>query len=83
MHAILYVPTLDESWYNNLKKYLQHDIAPNHWKSKQKRALRLKFAHYQLINVIMFRRNYDNVLLKYLEKQDVDRVLLELHDGST
>jgi hypothetical protein len=28
-----------------------------------------------------FRRNYDNVLLRCLEKYDAERVLHELHDG--
>lgn len=81
-HEVLYVPMLDDSWYNDLKQYLQHGTAPNHLKSKQKRALRLKSAHYQLIIGILFRRNYDNVL-EFLEKQDTDRVLSELYDGPT
>jgi hypothetical protein len=43
--------------------------------------LRLKSAQYQLVHGILFRRNYDGVLLRCLEKQDVDKVLKELHDG--
>jgi hypothetical protein len=33
--------------------------------------------------VFLFRRNYDGVLLRCLEKQDADKVLKELHDGLT
>jgi hypothetical protein len=35
------------------------------------------------INGILFRRNYDDVLLRCLEKLDVEMVLHEVHDGPT
>ena len=47
----------------------------------ERRALRLKFAQYHLINSVLFRINYDGVLLICLEREDADKVLKELHDG--
>jgi hypothetical protein len=44
-------------------------------------VLRSKYAQYQLVHCILFRRNYDSVLLICLEKQDVNKVLKEIHDG--
>jgi hypothetical protein len=58
-----YVPTLENSWYNELKQYLQHGTALEHLKAMKKRELRLKYAQYQLVHSILFRRNYDKVLL--------------------
>ena len=29
---------------------------------------------------VLFRQNYDNVLLRYLKKDDADKVLAKLHD---
>ena len=34
-----------------------------------------------MIDGVLFHQNYDNVLLKCLEKDVVDQVLIELHDG--
>jgi hypothetical protein len=41
-----------------------------HLNSKERRALRLKYAQYHLINSMLFRRNYAGVLLRCLEKED-------------
>jgi hypothetical protein len=49
--------------------------------SCKKRALRLKSSQYQLIDGVLFQQNYDQVLLRCLEKDDVEHILIELHDG--
>ena len=43
--------------------------------------MRLKSAGYQIIDGILFRNNYDGVLLICLEKEDAKKVIAELHDG--
>ena len=53
-----------ESWYRDLVHYLQAGLLPEHWSSKQRRALRLKSASYQLVEGVLFRKNYDRVLLR-------------------
>ena len=40
----------------------------------------LKSATYQIIDGILFRKNYDEVLRRCLEKEDA-KVITELHDG--
>jgi hypothetical protein len=69
------------SWYNDLKHYLTHGRIPTHLDARKRRALRLKYAQYQKIDGVLFQHNYDNVLHKYLEKDDVDHIVTELHDG--
>ena len=49
--------------------------------SKQRKALRLKSASYQVIEGVLFRKNYDGVLLRCLEHEDRAKVVKELHDG--
>jgi hypothetical protein len=44
-------------------------------------VLRLKSEQYHLINSVLFRVNYDGVILRCLEREDADKVLKELHDG--
>ena len=80
---VLYIPASTDSWYNDLKYYLTHGRSLNHLDARKKRALRLKSSQYQLINGVLFRKNYDKVLLRCLEKYDVEHIIIELHDGLT
>ena len=54
---------------------------PKDFNARKQRALRLKLARYQLISGIFFRRNFDNVLLRCLEKEEALKVLSSLHEG--
>lgn len=45
------------------------------------RALLLKSARYQLVSGVLFRNNFDNVLLRCLEKEESQKVLSSLHEG--
>eukprot|EP00253_Pinus_taeda_P026666 PITA_26666 len=71
----------EQSLYADIIYYLKNGYAPSYLNYIKKRALRLKAKQYQLINDILFRMNYDFVLLRCLEKSEADKVLQELHDG--
>ena len=73
--------TAPDSWYRDLVHYLQEGYLLEHWNSKQQRALHLKSASYQIIDGLLFRKNYDGVLLRFLEKEDVKKVMIDLYDG--
>ena len=59
--------TAQDSYYEDLFHYLQEGYFLEHWSSKQRRALRLKSASYQIIDGVLFRKNYDGVFLRCLE----------------
>ena len=61
---LLYIPASTNSWYNDLKYYLTHGSFPSHLDARKRQALRLMFAQYQMIDGILFWKNYDNVLLR-------------------
>lgn len=69
------------SWYNDLKFYLHHGSCPEYLSHKEKCALHFKSYEYQLINGILFHRNFDGVLLRCLEKEEAKKVLKDHHDG--
>ena len=75
------ISTAPESWYRDLIHYLQRGYFLEHWSSKKRRALWLKSTSYQFIEGFIFRKNYDGVLLRCLEQEDVAKVVKELHDG--
>jgi hypothetical protein len=40
---VVYVPSIEESCYNDIKYYLQHGTTPDHLNAKQRRVLRFKY----------------------------------------
>ena len=70
-----------ESFYADIIYFLKNGYAPFHLGHIKKRALRLKAKQYQLVNDVLFKRNYDSVLLRCLEKTEAEKVFQELHDG--
>jgi hypothetical protein len=80
---VAYISPGQGSWYKDLTYLLHHRTCPKNLNPRERRAMRLKFAQYRLINLVLFRINYDGVLLICLEREDADKVLKELHDGPT
>lgn len=64
-----------QSQYAHLNFYLKNGYAPIHLNYKTKQALRLKSNYYELINDVLFRKNYDSVLLTCLEKPQDKKVM--------
>jgi hypothetical protein len=70
----LYVPLGREYWYGNIFYFLHHGSCPENLNPRERRALRLKSSQYHLINFVLFRLNYDGVLLRCIEKDDAEKV---------
>ena len=64
-----------ESQYADLILYLKNGYDPSNLSCKNKRALRLKATKYEIIDDVLFRKNYDSILLRCLEKTEAKRVL--------
>jgi hypothetical protein len=58
-----------------------HGTTPRNIDPKNRRALRLRSASFQLINDVLFQKNFDGVFLRCLEKEESEKVLAELHSG--
>ena len=58
------ISTAPDSWYDDIKFFLLHGNAPEHLDPCNKRDLRLISAPYQLIDNILFRKNFEGVLLR-------------------
>eukprot|EP00253_Pinus_taeda_P021596 PITA_21596 len=71
-----------ESKYADLIFYLKNGYAPPNISYKNKRTIRLKAKNFIIIDDVLFRQNYDSILLRCLEKPEAQKVLQELHDGT-
>ena len=78
---VLPISAPSDSWYHDIKFFLLHGNDPEHLDSRRKRALRLISAPYQLIDNILFKKNFEGVLLRCLERNEADSVLPQLHAG--
>ena len=67
--------TAASEWYDHIKFFLHNGFAPETLDPKKHRALRLKSSPYQLINDVLFRKNYDGVFLRCLEKDQTNDFL--------
>jgi len=74
-NEVLYILPSHDSWYSNLSYFLHCGTCPGHLNLRERRALRSKSSQYCLINSLLFQNNYDEVLLRCLEKEDGNKVL--------
>jgi hypothetical protein len=82
MKIKFFAQTTMDSWYSDLKFYLTHGTTLEHLDPKKRRELRLRYAPFQIINDVLFRKKIDGVLLRCLEKDESEKVLNELHSGN-
>eukprot|EP00253_Pinus_taeda_P012813 PITA_12813 len=73
--------TDSESQYADLVFYFKNGYAPPHLSYKSKRAISLKAKSFTIIDDVLFKKNYDSILLRCLEKTEAQTVLQELYDG--
>ena len=62
--------TNSESQYADLIFYLKHGYTPSNLSYKNKRAIILKAKNFTIIDDVLFRQNYDSILLRCLEKPE-------------
>jgi hypothetical protein len=68
-------------WYDDVRFCLEHGSSPHHLDPAKRRVLRLNYSPFHLVNGVMFHQNFDGVLMRCLEKDEAEKVLLELHAG--
>lgn len=66
-------------WYTDLIFFLLNNICPNRMNATQRRALRMKSAHYMLKGGPLYRRNYEGVYLCCLDQQEAKNAMDEFH----
>jgi hypothetical protein len=68
-------------WNDDIRFCLEHGSAPRHLDPTKIISLRLKSASFHLVNGILFRQNFDGILMHCLEKDEAEKGFLELLIG--
>jgi hypothetical protein len=71
----------NNEWYSDIIYYLKNLTCPDHLVEHKIRALRLKAMKYCLIEEGLGWRNPDGVILRCVDKEEVDKLVTKLHAG--
>ncbi|GAU51646.1 hypothetical protein TSUD_414680 [Trifolium subterraneum] len=72
----------DKPWFYEIKRFLQSQEYPLGASNKDKKTLRRLAGNFFLTGDILYKRNFDMVLLICVDKHEADMLMHEVHEGS-
>ncbi|GAU37187.1 hypothetical protein TSUD_30520 [Trifolium subterraneum] len=72
----------DKPWFHDIKMFLQKQEYPPGASNKDKKTLRRLSSSFFLIDEVLYKRNFDMVLLRCVDKHEADLLMHEVHEGS-
>jgi ribonuclease HI len=72
----------DKPWYHDIKIFLQTQEYPPGASRKDKRTLRILSGSFFLNGDILYKRNFDEVLLRCIDQREADLLMHEIHEGT-
>jgi ribonuclease HI len=72
----------EKPWYYDVKCFLQSQIYPPGASLKDKKTLRRLAGNFYLNGDILYKRNFDMVLLRCVDRHEADLLMTEVHEGS-
>jgi hypothetical protein len=71
----------DSEWYKDIIFYLRPGQFPITMNPKERRRLKMKLSQYVMIANILFRRNYDGILLRCVDERKYGELMKQFHEG--
>ncbi|RDX82521.1 Retrovirus-related Pol polyprotein, partial [Mucuna pruriens] len=71
-----------DPWYLDIKRYLEKGEYPKGASENSKRTLRRLAAGYLMSGSVLYKRNADMTLLRCVDRQEAERIIEEVHDGT-
>ena len=65
-----------------MKRYLEAHEYPEDASVNDKKFLRRFTAKFFISNGILYKRNHDSTLLRCVDKNEAERIMVELHEGT-
>lgn len=72
----------DKSWYHDIKFFIQKQEYPLGASNKYKKTLRRLAGNFLLTDDVLYKRNFDMVLLRCVNRHEADPLMKEIHEGS-
>ncbi|XP_058733073.1 uncharacterized protein LOC131604661 [Vicia villosa] len=71
----------DKPWFHDIKIFLQKQEYPPGASSKDRRTLRRLSGNFFLTGNVLYKRNFDIVLLRCVDIHEVNLLMQEIHEG--
>ena len=68
-------------WYFDIVQYLRHREYPTHASEHDKKVIRRLAMNFFLDGEILYKRTYDQVLLRCVAAKDAQKIMEEVHEG--
>ena len=72
----------EKPWYYDIKCFLQSQIYPPGASLKDKKTLRRLADNFYLNGDILYKRNFDMVFLRCVDRHEANLLMTEAHEGS-
>lgn len=72
----------EKPWYYNIKHFFQTHEYPAGASNKDRKTLRKLAGSFFLNEDVIYKRNYDMVLLRCVDRHEEDMLMHEIHEGS-
>ncbi|XP_058727787.1 uncharacterized protein LOC131599463 [Vicia villosa] len=72
----------DKPWFHDIKRFLQTQEYPLGASNKDKKTLRRLSGSFFLNGDVLYKRNFDMVLLRCVDRHEADMLMHEMHEGS-
>ena len=79
-HVICTLVGHESPHYSAIHSYLHDDIIPDTFKSECRNLIQ-NASHHSLISGDLYRRGLDGTLLRWLEKEEFDQELVDIHEA--
>ncbi|XP_050918951.1 uncharacterized protein LOC127136438 [Lathyrus oleraceus] len=71
----------DKPWFYDIKTFMEKQQYPERISVTDKKALRRLFSKFFLNGDVLYKRNYDSVLLKCMDRHDASTIIKSIHEG--
>ena len=72
----------DKSWFYDIKRYLETREYPKDASCKNKKTLRKYETKFFLNGGVLYKRKYDSILLRCVDRHEANKIIEEIHEGS-
>ncbi|XP_050889425.1 uncharacterized protein LOC127094662 [Lathyrus oleraceus] len=69
-------------WFYDIKRYVKKQGYPENVSIKDKKALRELESHFFVSGGVLYKRSYDSVLLRCMDRHEAEWIIIDVHKGS-
>ena len=81
-HGIDTKEVVDKAWFHEIKRYLEAQEYLEGASTNDNKFLRRFSSKFFLSNGILYKRNHDSILLRFIDQSEAEKIMDDLHEGT-